>query len=219
MPDMVRQSLVRDLAFELSRRRRQDARARAVKIHRVPQAGPWWPVVGAPLERGVRPHSLCQEFCLLCRKLGFSNDSAFTQVINFQEFFVHRLRWRFVLDLDVFPDVNDLIGIPSYWCSREVGISTCKAHKLKFCCCVDSETHVALIGANDLNLLSLSDAKFIRVPNCCSFYFCATVATRTFAPAADHISVFTNRDDLIRRSASGNDAGQSQNCAVQCVSL
>ena len=44
------------LTFELSGRRRQDARARAEKMYRVPQAGPWWPAVGAPLERGVRRH-------------------------------------------------------------------------------------------------------------------------------------------------------------------
>ena len=42
------------LTFELSGRRRQDARARTEKMYRVPQAGPWWPAVGAPLERGVR---------------------------------------------------------------------------------------------------------------------------------------------------------------------
>ena len=28
--------------------------ARAEKMYGVPQAGPWWPAVGAPLERGVR---------------------------------------------------------------------------------------------------------------------------------------------------------------------
>jgi len=38
---------------ELSGRQRQDARARAGEMYRVPQAGPWWPAVGAPLERGV----------------------------------------------------------------------------------------------------------------------------------------------------------------------
>jgi hypothetical protein len=43
------------LTFELSGRQRQDARARTGKMYRVPQAGPWWPAVGAPLERGVRP--------------------------------------------------------------------------------------------------------------------------------------------------------------------
>ena len=46
------------LTFELSGRQRQDARARTEKMYRVPQAGPWWPAVGAPLERGVRPQWL-----------------------------------------------------------------------------------------------------------------------------------------------------------------
>ena len=46
----------RCLTFELSGRRRQDARARAEKMYRVPQAGRWWSAVGAPLERGVRRH-------------------------------------------------------------------------------------------------------------------------------------------------------------------
>ena len=56
------------LTFELSGRRRQDARARAVKMHRVPQAGPWWPAVGAPLERGVRRH--CAERAMATRSSG-----------------------------------------------------------------------------------------------------------------------------------------------------
>ena len=41
--------------FELSGRRRQDARPGLVKMYRVPPARAWWPAVGAPLERGVRP--------------------------------------------------------------------------------------------------------------------------------------------------------------------
>ena len=45
---------LRRLTFELSGRRRQDARARPVKMYRVPPAGRWWSAVGAPLERGVR---------------------------------------------------------------------------------------------------------------------------------------------------------------------
>jgi len=44
------------LTFELSGRRRRDAKARTVKMHDVPQAGPWWHAVGAPLERVVRRH-------------------------------------------------------------------------------------------------------------------------------------------------------------------
>jgi len=51
--------LVCALTFELSGRRRQGARARTGKMYRVPQAGPWWPAVGAPLERGVRPQRRC----------------------------------------------------------------------------------------------------------------------------------------------------------------
>ena len=47
---------LRCLTFELSGRRRQDARARRQKMYSVPAGGPWWPAVGAPLERGVRPH-------------------------------------------------------------------------------------------------------------------------------------------------------------------
>ena len=42
------------LTFELSGRRRQDARPGPVKMYRVPPARDWWPAVGAPLERGVR---------------------------------------------------------------------------------------------------------------------------------------------------------------------
>ena len=43
--------------MELSGRRRQDARARDVKMYEVPQTGPWRPAVGAPLERLVEPRS------------------------------------------------------------------------------------------------------------------------------------------------------------------
>jgi hypothetical protein len=45
------------LTFELSGCQRQDARPGLVKMYRVPPARAWWPAVGAPLERGVRPHS------------------------------------------------------------------------------------------------------------------------------------------------------------------
>jgi hypothetical protein len=44
------------LTFELSGRRRQDARPGLAKMYRVPPDRAWWPAVGAPLERGVRPH-------------------------------------------------------------------------------------------------------------------------------------------------------------------
>ena len=47
---------LRGLTFELRGPQRQDALARTEKMYRVPQAGPRWPAVGAPLERGVRPH-------------------------------------------------------------------------------------------------------------------------------------------------------------------
>jgi len=42
------------LTFELSARRRQDARPGLAKMYRVPPDRAWWPAVGAPLERGVR---------------------------------------------------------------------------------------------------------------------------------------------------------------------
>ena len=43
------------LTLELSGRRRQDAKPGQAKMHRVPPARAWWPAVGAPLERRVRP--------------------------------------------------------------------------------------------------------------------------------------------------------------------
>ena len=42
------------LTFELSGRRRQDARPGLAKMYRVPPDRAWWPAVGAPLERRVR---------------------------------------------------------------------------------------------------------------------------------------------------------------------
>jgi hypothetical protein len=45
------------LTFELSGRQRQDARPGRAKMYRVPPDWAWWPAVGAPLERGVRPHA------------------------------------------------------------------------------------------------------------------------------------------------------------------
>jgi hypothetical protein len=60
------------LTFELTGRQRQDARARAVKMHRVPQAGTWWPAVDAPVERGVRhPRAL-----FAWRMISHARDSA-----------------------------------------------------------------------------------------------------------------------------------------------
>ncbi len=56
----------RRITFELRRTQRWDARARTGRMYRVPQAGPWWPAVGARLERGVRHHSepSCQRIAL-----------------------------------------------------------------------------------------------------------------------------------------------------------
>ena len=47
------------LTFELSGRRRQDARFGLPKMYRVPPTGHWWHAVGAPLERGVRRRLCC----------------------------------------------------------------------------------------------------------------------------------------------------------------
>ena len=52
------------LTFELSGRRRQDARPGLAKMYTVLPARAWWPAVGAPLERGVRPH--CVAHTRLC---------------------------------------------------------------------------------------------------------------------------------------------------------
>jgi hypothetical protein len=43
------------LTFELSGHRRRDAMPGLAKMYRVPTARAWWPAVGAPLERRVRP--------------------------------------------------------------------------------------------------------------------------------------------------------------------
>ena len=51
-------SLVCGLTFELSGGQRQGARPGLAKMYRVPPDRAWWPAVGAPLERGVRPHWL-----------------------------------------------------------------------------------------------------------------------------------------------------------------
>ena len=50
-----RRSCLRGLTFELSGRQRQDARPGLAKMYRVPPDRAWWPAVGAPLERVVRP--------------------------------------------------------------------------------------------------------------------------------------------------------------------
>ena len=58
------------LTLELSGRRRYGARARAEKMDGVPQPGPWWHAVGAPLERLVRPrprvHGRTRRCCAFC---------------------------------------------------------------------------------------------------------------------------------------------------------
>ena len=54
------------LTLELSGRRRYAARARAEKMYGVPQPGPWWHAVGAPLERLVRPHPRVHRATRLC---------------------------------------------------------------------------------------------------------------------------------------------------------
>jgi hypothetical protein len=41
---------------EITGRQRQDARHGLAKMYGVPPDRAWWPAVGAPLERGVRPH-------------------------------------------------------------------------------------------------------------------------------------------------------------------
>ena len=51
--EVERQKPERDLTFELSGRRRQDARPGLATMYRVPPDRAWWPAVGAPLERGV----------------------------------------------------------------------------------------------------------------------------------------------------------------------
>ncbi len=42
--------------FELTGPRRRDALVRTERMHSVLQAGPRWPAVAGPVERGVRPH-------------------------------------------------------------------------------------------------------------------------------------------------------------------
>jgi hypothetical protein len=56
------------LTFELTRHQRRDARPGLAKMYRVPPDRAWWPAVGAPVERGVRPH-VCHELSSQrCRK-------------------------------------------------------------------------------------------------------------------------------------------------------
>ena len=46
------------LTFEVTGRRRQDAKPGPVKMYRVPPAWAWGPAVGAPVDRGVRPRCI-----------------------------------------------------------------------------------------------------------------------------------------------------------------
>ena len=64
-----RGSVFGSLTFELSGRRRQDARPGLAKMYRVPPDRAWWPAVGAPLERGVRPRCAA-EFGLQIHRVG-----------------------------------------------------------------------------------------------------------------------------------------------------
>ena len=43
---------------ELTGRRREDAKPGPQTMYRVPAAWAWWPAVGAPVERPVRPHTV-----------------------------------------------------------------------------------------------------------------------------------------------------------------
>ena len=64
------------LTFELSGRRRQDARPGLAKMYRVPPDRAWWPAVGAPLERGVRQRVAVVEVQAKCSR---SNSGALTR--------------------------------------------------------------------------------------------------------------------------------------------
>ena len=54
--DFADAALLCALTFELRGRQRQDARPRTQTMCTAPAAWAWWPAVGAPFERGVRPH-------------------------------------------------------------------------------------------------------------------------------------------------------------------
>ena len=73
--------------MELSGRRRYAARARAEKMDGVPQPGPWWHAVGAPLERGVRQHWFvvgleAQKFVALGLKTGLRDGGMLAEVLQ-----------------------------------------------------------------------------------------------------------------------------------------
>jgi hypothetical protein len=57
--DTIRRALwqsLRSLALERSGSRRQDARPELTELYRVSPEQAWWRAVGAPPERGARPH-------------------------------------------------------------------------------------------------------------------------------------------------------------------
>ena len=62
------------LTFELRGRQRQGARPGPVKMYSVPPTRAWWPAVGAPLERGVRP----QFAALKTRNYGFGTHGLYS---------------------------------------------------------------------------------------------------------------------------------------------
>ena len=64
-------SCIRGLTFELSGRRRQDAKPGPVKMYRVPPDRAWWPAVGAPLERGVRQRAAVVTLQAKCSRSNF----------------------------------------------------------------------------------------------------------------------------------------------------
>ena len=71
-------------------------------MYRVPQAGPWWPAVGAPLERGVRPQREVWMHCVpkggserllvaCCRSGCFSGLYSFAELLLEMSFLSFRL--------------------------------------------------------------------------------------------------------------------------------
>ncbi len=69
------------LTFELTGRRRWDARPGLAKMYRVPPDRAWWPAVGAPVERGVRPH--LQGPSVTCQAKQAARDSGILETAAF----------------------------------------------------------------------------------------------------------------------------------------
>jgi hypothetical protein len=59
---------MRRLTFELSGRQRHATAPGPVKMYRVPPARARWHAVGAPLERGVRPHCVGASTAIVMRE-------------------------------------------------------------------------------------------------------------------------------------------------------